>query len=378
MDAQHTVFTAHQRYILSVIERTCSSVSIVGSLIIIFTFVGSTRFRKPINRLVFYAACGNVMCNVATLVSVSGLEAGSEHGLCQFQAFFLQWQAPVAKETRLGHSADRPPRFMASDALWTFAMACNVYLALFRKHNTEQLRKLEWRYMLLCYGIPFITALVLLFIKNDHQGRVYGQSTQWCWITDSWDYLQIGIFYGPIWCVMAVNFIIYTRVGWYIYRGRRELNRFRGPDTEMGPEIVSSLDSDSRTMQTETTGGSRTPSTERVRLESSDIPEPDSAVRAYTKYAMTFFLAMFITWIPSIANRAYALATPANHYIFGLTSAASFVLPLQGFWNCAIYLVVSWDAMSSVLQDLHHLSISKLRSVAIPRFRIGSNASEKD
>lgn len=91
MDTEYTAFTAHQRYILSVIERTCSSVSIVGSLIIILTFLGSTRFRKPINRLVSFAAGGNLMCNVATLVSVSGLEAGSDNGLCQFQAFFLQW-----------------------------------------------------------------------------------------------------------------------------------------------------------------------------------------------------------------------------------------------------------------------------------------------
>ena len=66
---------------------------------------------------------------------------------------------------------------MASDALWTFAMACNVYLALFRNYDTERLRRLEWRYFLLCYGVPFITAFVLLFIKSDHQGPVYGKST---------------------------------------------------------------------------------------------------------------------------------------------------------------------------------------------------------
>ena len=172
----------------------------------------------------------------------------------------------------------------------------------------------------------------------------------------------------------------------------------RSADAEMGQETFSSTGSDNRTLQTGTTGESRTPSTERVSLEYSELPQPDSAMRAYIKYALTFFLAMFITWvsfhpytfdgscidglsplqIPSFANRAYALATPANHYIFGLTSVASFVLPLQGFWNCVIYIVVSWDAMSSVLHDLHNLSFSTLRNVPIPNFRIGSNASEKD
>jgi hypothetical protein len=67
-------------------------------------------------------------------------------------------------------------RFMPADALWAFAMACNVYLTFFRKYDAKQLRLLEWRYILFCYGIPFIPAFVYFFVKSKSHGRVYGSA----------------------------------------------------------------------------------------------------------------------------------------------------------------------------------------------------------
>jgi hypothetical protein len=63
---------------------------------------------------------------------------------------------------------------MPADALWTFAMACNVYLTFFRKYDATQLRLLEWRSILLCYGIPFIPAFAYFFIRTESRGKVYG------------------------------------------------------------------------------------------------------------------------------------------------------------------------------------------------------------
>lgn len=36
---------------------------------------------------------------------------------------------------------------------------------------------------------------------------------------------------------------------------------------------------------------------------------------------------------------------------FGLHYASSFVLPLQGFWNCVIYLSISWSAVKKALSQ---------------------------
>ena len=56
-------------------------------------------------------------------------------------------------------------------------MAINVYLTLFKKYNSQQLKALEWRYHLMCYGAPFIVALVYFFITTPDRGRMYGPAT---------------------------------------------------------------------------------------------------------------------------------------------------------------------------------------------------------
>jgi hypothetical protein len=79
--------------------------------------------------------------------------------------------------------------------------------------------------------------------------------------------------------------------------------------------------------------------------------EASSAAWAYTKYAILFFIALLVTWVPSTANRVFAFAHP-NDFSFGLNYAASFVLPLQGFWNSLIYVSISWPAFRTLWRDL--------------------------
>jgi hypothetical protein len=65
---------------------------------------------------------------------------------------------------------------MPADALWTFCMACNVYLTFRHRYTARDLRKLEWKYILLCNGIPFIPAIIYVFLKPG-RGRIYGPAT---------------------------------------------------------------------------------------------------------------------------------------------------------------------------------------------------------
>lgn len=68
-------------------------------------------------------------------------------------------------------------RFMPADALWTFAMAFNVYLTFFHKYDATKLRHLEWKYLVLCYGLPFIPSFAYFFIGSSSKGPVYGSAT---------------------------------------------------------------------------------------------------------------------------------------------------------------------------------------------------------
>jgi hypothetical protein len=75
---------------LETTERITSVFSLIGSGFVIATFLASSAFHKPINRLVFYASLGNMATNVATLISRSGIRAGVNTPLCQMQAFIIQ------------------------------------------------------------------------------------------------------------------------------------------------------------------------------------------------------------------------------------------------------------------------------------------------
>ena len=183
---------------LEITVRAASCLSLVGTTFILFTFVYSPTFRKPVNRLIFYASIGNTLCNIATLMAQEPVRAGPDSPICQFQGFLIQW-------------------FLPADALWNMAMAINVYLTLFRKYSADQLKALEWRYHIMCYGIPFIVALTCVFVDTSARGKVYGPATVreacgmldartsltclqlWCSTSTNWNYLRIALVYAPAW-----------------------------------------------------------------------------------------------------------------------------------------------------------------------------------
>ncbi|KAF4441862.1 G coupled receptor like [Fusarium acutatum] len=376
---------------LSIIERTCSVFSLLGSLFIIATFLSSKAFHKPINRLVFYASFGNMMTNVGTLMSRSYIGSPNSVG-CQFQAFLIQM-------------------FMPADAFWTLSMAINVYLTFYFKFDARRLRKMEIPYLIGCYGIPFVPAFVYIFIKNEEGHRMYGNATLWCWVSMEWDIWRIITFYGPVWVVIAITFFIYIRAGSTIYRKRQELDDFSSTDRDLTYGAGDHLGTIKTTEVSVTTevvtpnaihlqpmGGRRAPDPsdpssnaysvhisaqpssgdvghevlpiERQQTRASvQVPaqqqqqrsggnparrrnrELSNAAWQYTKCALLFFTAILITWVPSSANRVYSVFHTKNSSV-PLEFMSAFVLPLQGFWNALIYMVTSWSACKNLATDL--------------------------
>jgi hypothetical protein len=66
---------------------------------------------------------------------------------------------------------------MQSDPLWGTCMAVNVYLVILRRWNPQKLKKMWKYYIAICYGIPFIPALVCLLVQNPSKGKIYGNAT---------------------------------------------------------------------------------------------------------------------------------------------------------------------------------------------------------
>ncbi|EFQ26114.1 G-protein coupled receptor [Colletotrichum graminicola] len=378
--------------LFSIIERICSVLSLIGCVFIIVTFCSSRAFHKPINRLAFFASFGNMMSNVGTLMARSYIGFPDSPG-CQLQAFLIQM-------------------FMPADAFWTLAMAINVYLTFYYKFDAERLRRMEITYLVCCYGIPFVPALVYIFIKNDNGQRVYGNATLWCWITPQWDIWRIITFYGPVWIAILITFFIYIRAGGEIYQKRKQLHNFSSSDPDRRHsfhDVLASIKMTEVYITSEVTvdqpqgsiglgpmgsRGSEVGTAPRMPsaaysvtisanhnrnephidvvlpVESSAVEvfaqrpinsarmrnrELNNAAWSYTKCSILFFTVILIIWVPSSANRVYSViytkqsSTPLEYM-------SAFVLPLQGFCNALIYVVTSRKACKIVWSDIKYAS----------------------
>lgn len=281
---------------------------------------------------------------------------------------------------------------MQSDPMWSLAMAVNVYLVFFRRYDASRLKKLYWIYGLLCYGLPFIPALVCLLVRKKNKGKIYGNATViviapfplklaktvklWCWIDNEWAPLRIYSYYAPIWIAILLALIIYIRVGIEIFQKRSQLRAAAHGDgsgtytnvSTSRPEPFTGL----RTTEVDITRdpwsseiiSPTAPATaysrgERSHKENYSItisaphtaPAParilikrphsmDKVKWAYTKVSVLFAVSILITWVPASANRVYGLRYP-NNPSYALNIGSAIVLPLQGFWNTVIFFTTS-------------------------------------
>ncbi|KAL7933104.1 putative G-protein coupled receptor protein [Trichoderma chlorosporum] len=396
--------TEEQIRALTIIERTCSSVSMVASTFTILTFCCSNYFSKSINRLIFYASFGNILTNIGTMISREYIDKPDSAG-CQTQAFLIQ-------------------TFLPADVLWTLSMAINVYLTFYHKYEARDLRKLEPLYLILCYGIPFVPGFIFIFVKDRGGDRIYGPAVSWCWISTEWDILRLVAFYAPMWFCILFVFAIYIRAGRTIYKVRKQVYVFQSSDLDpiSVEEVMTSFQSADPTLTMEAmhdpdptklehglglgqpnyAAGSSSETATRPHSihiatnksnqsnqsdwpqsaysgyatpphRGSNAPQPrhpshsatsrtlrivrrrnherDNAAWSYTKCSLLFFTAMLITWIPSSANRLYSL-THHNAISVPLEFMSVFVLPLQGFWNCLVYITTSWTACKNLFHDM--------------------------
>ncbi|KAK3984544.1 hypothetical protein QBC44DRAFT_12151 [Cladorrhinum sp. PSN332] len=205
----------HDTDLIVAIERGCSAISLIGCVFVLATFSCSDAFRqRAINRMVFYATFGNMLTNVATLMTRSFTLNDDSFG-CQLQAFLIQV-------------------FMQGDAYWALAMAINVWLTFYHKYDARMLRRMEIAYFICCYGIPFIPGFTFIFISTPTAGRPYGNALLWCWVKTEWDVYRIALFYGPVWLAILTTMFIYVRAGREIYRKRRKMLNFSSSATATG------------------------------------------------------------------------------------------------------------------------------------------------
>lgn len=86
--------TAKQYAYFDELERIGAAFSLCGTAFVLVTFLSSTEFQKPINRLIFYACLGNVFMSIASIIArqaIMSINDGNFNTVfCQFQALLIQ------------------------------------------------------------------------------------------------------------------------------------------------------------------------------------------------------------------------------------------------------------------------------------------------
>ncbi|KAL8699807.1 MAG: hypothetical protein Q9201_005792 [Fulgogasparrea decipioides] len=283
-------------------------------------------------------------------------------------------------------------------------------MTLFKKYNAQQLKALEWRYQIMCYALPFIVALVCLFINVPPRGKIYGPASLWCWISIQWVALRIALVYGPAWVAILLSFTLYVISGREIFKKRQQLRAFKHSspvanpftsfkttEVEISSELASlpssnpfetnrttvcSKSNSKRVSPTATSYDqysvkiSSTPISPTFGTAPTDVPStPGSAAAIHHRSNRSAVEANTAAWgytkVPSSINRVYSLIHP-DLVSVPFTYASAVVLPLMGFWNSVIYITTSWSACKDLFfkcffsaRAAHlfpHSSISKVRT----------------
>ncbi|KAL2859179.1 hypothetical protein BJX68DRAFT_261627 [Aspergillus pseudodeflectus] len=303
--------SSEQLYRLSIAGRTASGLSLLGVATIFATFTFSENFRSPTHRIMLINAFYNLFDFIATMISVSGPEAGDHSALCRFQGFCLQM-------------------FPVADVLWTLAMTWDVVLVVFYHYEPERLRRLEKKYLVVITTLTFIPALVFLFVRDSDKGPIYGSVVFWCSISPNWVLFRIIFYYAPIWIIIMVVFILYIYIGHEIFQLRHELML-----TNNDCLILSSTASPSDESITARAPMSR----DDMKHLDGPIIRPQSAVslRKFLLMPILFFLALLTTWVTPTINRIYAFRHPGQEP-YPLMVAVAALGSLRGFWNGIIFV----------------------------------------
>jgi hypothetical protein len=182
-------------------------------------------------------------------------------------------------------------------------------------------------------------------------------------------------YYIPIWVVVTIAMLLYILVGLKIHRNNVLLSSLQSTPLSNAcsrtfeHSVSYSLAPNRWSIPGETTNPTAPPSSTSVTITAPPSPSPprfpllrnlftttpylspsDRSTTAYSRVAFLFFASNLITWVPASINRVYSIYHPETPS-FVLNVAAAIVLPLQGLWNCVIYLIVNWPLLVGIFAE---------------------------
>lgn len=277
-------FTNEQNDSLQLSLRITSTLSIIGTIAIISSYIMVAKHRTQMNQLVVFMSMADFFSSISIFLGNWPLVGSlKSEAFCTIQAFNIQLWFPAA-------------------SLWTCCMATHCALCVISQKPIISLSGNFRYYHIVSWGLPLVFACVpfLLQAVTPSLGNAYSSAVVWCWISKNYSIWRIYLFYGPIWIMFLYNLGCYAFVGYKI----RQLSK------EIGSKSKHSI---------------------RTRRHAS---------RFVIKTAV-YMAAFFINWVSSTTNRVQNLVDPANP-IFILALLQTSTIALQGFMNAIIYFTFAY------------------------------------
>eukprot|EP00753_Platysulcus_tardus_P005965 PLAT13825.1.p1 GENE.PLAT13825.1~~PLAT13825.1.p1 ORF type:complete len:319 (+),score=61.94 PLAT13825.1:46-957(+) len=181
VDGSNSGISASQMSTLRAITLVTASLSICGSLFIIFTFFKFPSLQTVPFRLIMLLSVADFGSSITYIIGASS----DAPAVCTISGFMSQF-------------------FDLATFLWVGCIAVNLYFVFLRgglatKRNLAAFHAVAW-------GLPLVLAIITVAI-----GAI-GPAGLWCWITADFQALRWLFFYVPLWVIMAAIAVVYTRV----------------------------------------------------------------------------------------------------------------------------------------------------------------------
>jgi len=202
-------FTPGQEISLALMPKIMSSISLVGSVMIVFTVLRDPKKRcKTYHRLLAGISFADCITNISTgilstwpIPADSGVRwAAGNDRTCQAQGFFVQANC--------------------TSAMYNACLSLYYLLTIKYRWTEDRLKKIE-PYL---HAIPFLWSYstAIASISLDILGNAY----LWCWISSKYDAYRWALFYGPLWLMILIVTINCIMIWLHIRKTERKSNRW--------------------------------------------------------------------------------------------------------------------------------------------------------
>lgn len=167
--------------------KTSAVLSILGSLVVIVTFIAYPQLRRFFARLILYLAVSDLWLCASMLM---GNSKGPHYTKCMVQSLLGTF-------------------FGLASILWTLAIAESLRRVLVVS-DFDLEGKLEWKMHMVAWGLPALALVVGLSLG------VFGPAGTYCWVRNTavGTVVRLLTFYIPLWLAVAYSMWVY----WYISR----------------------------------------------------------------------------------------------------------------------------------------------------------------